>query len=117
MVNPASLAAFEAVTRSIGADTPKDKQILVATLRRTLGLSDEPPPSANAATDCVLSIVEVAARLSRKPRTVKYLVETGQLQCLRTGRTAKLAGIPASALAAYIEAGTARRREPAMAEG
>lgn len=116
MLNLGTLSALEAVVRSSGADTPAEKRQILSAVRRTLGLGDDPAPAARAPTDSVLTIREAADRIGKRPRTVKHLVATGQLSGLRTGRTAKLTGIPASAISAYIAAGTLRTRAAATQE-
>lgn len=113
MLNLGTLSALEAVVRSAGADTPAEKRQILSAVRRTLGLADDPAPAARAPTDSVLTIREAADRIGKRPRTVKYLVASGQLTGLRTGRTAKLTGIPASAITAYITHGTQRTRPAA----
>lgn len=110
MLNPGGLAAYEAVLRSLGADSPKDKHQILDITRRIIGLNEEPAQASSlAATDVLLSIREAAARLSKTPRTVQYLVATRQLTGHHTGRSGKLCGIPASAITAYISAGSAPR--------
>lgn len=115
MLNLGTLSALEAVVRSAGADTPAEKRQILSAVRRTLGVADDPAPAggSRAPTDSVLTIREAADRIGKRPRTVKYLVATGQLCGLRTGRTAKLTGIPASAITAYITLGTQRTRAAA----
>ena len=114
MLNAGYLAALEAVLRSTTVDSPRDKEAIVATVRRVLNITEpDAKTSALSATDCVLSLPEAANRLARTVRTIKYLVATNQLRGLRTGRSGKLGGIPASALDAYIADGTTDRRHPA----
>lgn len=111
MLNLGTLTAIEAVVGSSGAETDRERRQILAAVRRKLGIADDPPgDGSRAATDRVLTIADAAERLAKRPRTIKYLVETGQLTGCRAGRTAKLTGIPASAVDAYIAEASCRQR-------
>jgi excisionase family DNA binding protein len=106
MIPTGTLAAIEAVLRSAGAERPAEKEQLAELFRRVVGLDPASPPPEPERTDTILSVREAARILGRSTRTVRHYAATGALRALRTGRTRKLTGIPASSVDAFIAANT-----------
>lgn len=106
MIPIGTMTSIEAVIRSAGAERPQDKRMIADAVRRALGMPEQEAAAAQR-TETVLTIAEAARRLARTTRTVRHYASTGQLRGLRTGRSRKLTGVPASEIDAFIARQTA----------
>lgn len=90
--------------RAIGAQRPAEKRQILEAVAETLGIALAPvtPAAAAGATDAVLSVEDAAARLAVSPRTLRWYCRIGDINGVRRGRTARLSGVPASEVDAFI---------------
>lgn len=104
--------SITAVVSVAGADRPAEKRQIISAVRRALGVPDS-DDDAPARTDTLLPVSEAARRLGRSTRTVQYYAQQGLLRGVRTGRTRRLTGIPASEIDAFIARQTTQETQPA----
>ena len=108
MIPIGTMTSIEAVLRSAPITRPADRRQLAALVHRVIGV--DPTAQAAPRTDTVISIKEAARILGRTPRTIRQYAATGAIRALRTGKTRKLTGIPASEIDAFIAAHTTEGR-------
>jgi len=108
MIPIGTMTSIEAVLRAAPITRPADRRQLAELFHRVIGV--DPSAPATPSTDTVLSIKEAARILGRTPRTIRQYAATGAIRALRTGRSRKLTGIPASELDAFIAKNTMEGR-------
>lgn len=98
-----NILSIQAVVKAANASRPSDKRQILSAVRDALGMqeADDLPPARNP-TDAVLPVAEAAQRLGKARRTIQAYAAAGLLRGVRTGRSRRLVGIPASEIDAFI---------------
>jgi excisionase family DNA binding protein len=99
-----SLTAIQAVATAAGAATVADKRQIIAAVRQAIGLPEDQPAGPTVTTGTVLTVADAARRLSRSTSTIKWYCASGKLRGIRTGRSRRLTGVPATEIDAFIAA-------------
>ena len=99
-MNAATLEMISAVIRSAGIRSPKDKIIVLDTIRETLGITPERAEQAQDGSFRILTFIEAGRKIGKHPKFFSRNRENFKAVKSRTG---KAIGITEGELTKFVE--------------